>query len=158
VVANFDFMCHSRHSRHHHRRTVERPAEQVFAQDPDLRASDREREETVTKLREHGAAGRLDVDELEERIGSAYAARTRGELSGLLRDLPGTLRPRATAAVRHDGHRPGRGGWLAFAQVSAILILIWAVTGAEHFWPAWVMVWWGFALLMRSAPGLLRTR
>jgi len=146
-------------SRHHHRRPVERPAERVFAQDPELRASDREREETVTQLREHGAAGRLDVDELEERIGSAYAARTRGDLSALMRDLPGTLRPRATAAVRHDVHRPGRGhGWLAFGQVSVILILIWALTGAEHFWPAWVMVWWGFALLMRSAPGLLRTR
>jgi hypothetical protein len=149
-------MCHSRHPHH---RTVERPAEPVFAQDPELRASDREREETVTQLREHGAAGRLDVDELEERIGSAYAARTRGDLSALLRDLPGALRPRATAPVRHAVHRsrPGH-GWLAFGQVSVVLILIWALTGAEHFWPAWVMVWWGFALLMRSAPGLLRTR
>ena len=150
-------MCHSRHS---HRRTVERPAEDVFAQDPELRASDREREDTVTQLREHGAAGRLDVDELEERIGAAYGARTRGDLTALLRDLPGTLRPRpAAATVRHSPRRHGPAhGWIAFAQVSAILIVIWALTGAEHFWPAWVMAWWGFVLVMRTAPGLLRTR
>ena len=68
-------MCHGRHAitapPDHHGTP---PAEDVFAQDPELRASDREREDAVTRLREHGAAGRLDVDELEERIGSAYAA------------------------------------------------------------------------------------
>ena len=101
-------MCHGRHAHHHRTTPARRPAEDVFAQDPELRASDREREDAVTQLREHGAAGRLDVDELEERIGPAYAARTRGDLATLLRDLPGSAapaprRPRcATTAARTD--------------------------------------------------------
>jgi hypothetical protein len=50
-------------------------------------------------LREHGAAGRLDMDELEQRIGAAYSARTHGELGALVRDLPGRLPvPRAARA------------------------------------------------------------
>ena len=140
--------------------TARRPAEDVFAQDPELRASDGEREDTVTLLREHGAAGRLDVDELEERIGSAYAARTRGDLATLLRDLPRSLRPRAArGAPRGRRRHHGLGhSWRAFAQVAAVLIGIWALTGAGYFWPVWVLAWWGFALVMRTAPGLLRTR
>ena len=130
-------MCHSHPTT---TRTVERPAEDVFAQDPELRASDREREDTVTQLREHGTAGRLDVDELEERIGSAYAARTRGDLTALLRDLPGTLRPRPAprpSATEAASARP-RPRLAPFAQVSAILIVIWALTGAGLL-AAWVM-------------------
>ena len=56
--------------------------------DGSLRAGDAEREQTAAVLREHAAHGRLDVDELDERVQAAYAARTRGELRELLRDLP----------------------------------------------------------------------
>ena len=171
-------MCHSRH---HHRRAVSRPAEHAEPRDPALRASDADRESTVAQLREHGAAGRLDVDELEQRIGAAYAARTHGELAALLADLPAK---RATGAVAprrpHDwtpflqvsallGDLPvnvhtravaPRHGhdWAPFLQVSVLLIAIWAVSGAGYFWPAWVIVWWGFALVMKSGPRLLKLR
>ena len=56
--------------------------------DDDLRASDAEREDVVTALRDHAAEGRLTTDELEERTAAAYAATTRGELVALRRDLP----------------------------------------------------------------------
>jgi hypothetical protein len=62
---------------------------------PDLRASDAERERTVAELREHALAGRLTVEELDERCERAYAARTRSELRALLADLP-----KARVAVR----------------------------------------------------------
>ena len=141
-------MCHSRH---HHRRAVSRPAEHAEPRDPALRASDADRESIVAQLREHGAAGRLDVDELEQRIGAAYAARTHGELAALLADLPAKRPTRAVAPRRaHD--------WTPFLQVSALLIAIWAVSGAGYFWPAWVIVWWGFALVMKSGPRLLKLR
>jgi hypothetical protein len=144
-------MCHSRQ---HHRRAVPRPAEEAPRQDPALRASDQERESAVTELREHGAAGRLEVEELEQRIGAAYAALTHGELAALLADLPARPRARAVAPrPRRHGHE-----WSAFLQVNALLIAIWAVSGAGYFWPAWVMVWWGFALVMKSGPRLLRLR
>src|SRR3954469_23154144 len=60
----------------------------------EIRASDAERERVVTFLREHALAGRLDSDELEERIGLAYHAVYVGDLERLMRDLP---RPSAPA-------------------------------------------------------------
>ncbi len=54
----------------------------------DLRAGDADRERAVDLLRRHHAAGRLDDDELEERMGGAYAARTYGALTALVEDLP----------------------------------------------------------------------
>jgi hypothetical protein len=150
-------MCHARH---HDYRAARPPAEDAPRQDPGILASDEERESAVTQLREHGAAGRLDLEELEQRVGSAYAARTRGELASLLDDLPRTgslvraRSPRSDSPIRHHtGH-----GWAALAQVSVVLIAIWALSGAGYFWPAWVMVWWGLALAMRTAPRLLRPR
>jgi hypothetical protein len=37
-----------------------------------------------------------------------------------------------------------------------LLVAIWALGGGGYFWPAWVIAWWGVALLMRSGPRLLR--
>lgn len=54
----------------------------------ELRASDSERERVVEFLREHALVGRLNHDELEERIGLAYNAVTRGDLERLIGDLP----------------------------------------------------------------------
>lgn len=39
-------------------------------------------------LSRHYADGRLDTAEFEERVGRAMAAKTRGDLAGLLEDLP----------------------------------------------------------------------
>jgi hypothetical protein len=55
---------------------------------PSLRASDADREEAVAHLRGEAAAGRLTVDELDERCERAYAARTMAELEELVADLP----------------------------------------------------------------------
>ena len=45
----------------------------------DVRASDSEREAVAESLRNHAAAGRLDPDELEDRLGRAFAAVTRAD-------------------------------------------------------------------------------
>jgi len=76
----------------------------------ELRASDSERERVVEFLREHALVGRLNHDELEERIGLAYAAVYRGDLERLIGDLPrrdqpvAKRRPQPTRAVekRHE--------------------------------------------------------
>src|SRR5262245_3104622 len=52
------------------------------------RASDSERERVVGRLRDAAAAGRLSVDELDERVAVAYQSVTRGELASLIDDLP----------------------------------------------------------------------
>jgi Domain of unknown function (DUF1707) len=54
----------------------------------EMRVSDAEREAAAAGLREHFASGRLDADELDQRLSAAFAARTRGDLSVLFTDLP----------------------------------------------------------------------
>ncbi len=54
---------------------------------PELRASDAEREQTAEVLRVAASEGRLNVEELEERLGSAYSVRTRPELERLIADV-----------------------------------------------------------------------
>ncbi|MEY9927917.1 hypothetical protein ABH926_002551 [Catenulispora sp. GP43] len=56
--------------------------------DPDMRAGDADRERLVEQLREHHAAGRLTLEEFDERMTKAYEAKTYGELRTLTRDLP----------------------------------------------------------------------
>ena len=57
----------------------------------DVRASDADREATVDRLRAAALEGRLDGDELEERVGDAYAARWRSELDLLTGDVTAPL-------------------------------------------------------------------
>src|SRR3954465_5433545 len=65
-----------------------RRSEGRWIRDPDLRASQEERDRVVDQLRTHAGDGRLELDELEERIETALRARTRGQLTALLRDMP----------------------------------------------------------------------
>jgi hypothetical protein len=53
-----------------------------------VRASDAERDSVVGRLNQAVGEGRLTMDEFSERVELAYAARTRGDLDPLLRDLP----------------------------------------------------------------------
>jgi hypothetical protein len=53
-----------------------------------LRASDGDREAAATLLREHLLAGRITMDEFEERLGAVYSAITLGDLGKLMDDLP----------------------------------------------------------------------
>ena len=55
--------------------------------EPDLRASDADRESAAERLRTAALEGRLDDDELEERLSQAYSARWRSELSRLTADI-----------------------------------------------------------------------
>jgi hypothetical protein len=57
---------------------------------PEIRATDADRERTAQVLRTSGANGQLTVDELDERVEAAYAAKTRGELEQLVQDLGDT--------------------------------------------------------------------
>lgn len=55
---------------------------------PAIRASDPEREQTVTRLREAAAEGRLTLEEFAQRADGAYAAKTNEDLAELTSDLP----------------------------------------------------------------------
>jgi hypothetical protein len=37
---------------------------------------------------------------------------------------------------------------VVYVVVNAMLIGIWAITGADYFWPAWVLLGWGVGLVL----------
>jgi Domain of unknown function (DUF1707) len=59
-----------------------------MATDDTIRASDVDREAVVATLREAYTAGRLTLDEFDDRMAAAYAGKTWGDLRGLTADLP----------------------------------------------------------------------
>ena len=56
--------------------------------DRSLRAADSDREAVADILREQHLAGRLDSDELQERIDRCYSAKTYADLDAVVADLP----------------------------------------------------------------------
>jgi hypothetical protein len=85
----------------------------VSAEPPALRASDTERHETVEELRRHAGEGRLTLEELTQRIESAYASRTREELARITDDLPASAGAQVPAPRRH----PTTLTWVLFGDV-----------------------------------------
>jgi hypothetical protein len=75
---------------------------------PELRVADTDREQVAERLRRAAGEGRLTVDELDERLDAAFAARTRAELDRLVADLPAD--PNPGAAARPLPVVPGEGG------------------------------------------------
>ena len=63
-----------------------------------LRLSDADRDRAVAELSEHFQAGRLTVEELDDRTGRALQARTTTDLAALFTDLPRRQVPVTSAA------------------------------------------------------------
>lgn len=121
---------------------------------PDLRASDADRDRAVQALNAHFAAGRLTAEEHEERTTTAYAARTLGELTPLLADLPATPVPPADDEEMLERRRRKRREFAedlaAYVIVNVFLIGIWAFGGAGSFWPGWVILGWGIGVAFHA--------
>ncbi|MGH3251663.1 MAG: DUF1707 SHOCT-like domain-containing protein [Trebonia sp.] len=81
-----------------------------------LRIGDAERDAAAADLGEHYAAGRLTLDELNERLDVVFSSKTLGQLTRVMTDLPGPSRlpwragPGRTGADVRPGLGP-RGGW-----------------------------------------------
>ena len=134
-----------------------------MAHDPQLRASDEDRDRTAALLREHHAVGRLTADEFSERLDKVFAAKTIGDLEVLLHDLPAidlyrlpgarlTRQPRpAQVTARRRGEPPGWGvAWgSVWLLVTLTLTVIWVLSGHHYFWPGWVIAPWGALLVGR---------
>jgi Domain of unknown function (DUF1707) len=112
-----------------------------------LRASDADRDAVIDRLREAAGEGRLEPDELEQRVDAALRARTYGELAALVADLPGD----AAAPSRRPGSRTSAlarsallgvgvlaAATLAIALVALIAVLVLATAA---WWIALVIVW-----------------
>jgi hypothetical protein len=103
-----------------------------------MRTSDKEREQVAQVLRAAMGEGRLTLEEGEERLAAAYAAKYRDELRPLTADLPGNGRPalaetpEARAATRRGVRRH-----TGFVIVLALVLTgLWLLSGAHFFWPA----------------------
>ncbi|MFG1792255.1 DUF1707 domain-containing protein [Nocardia sp. NPDC049149] len=117
-----------------------------------LRASDADREKIVEQLRHAMNEGRLSLHEYDERLQHAYAAKTYGELTPVVADLP----QRRTGPTKISKRIPQWVVimWIPWVFVNMLCLLIWAATGAGYFWPFWVEVPWGMALLIPTAIGI----
>ncbi|MET9488124.1 DUF1707 domain-containing protein [Nocardia sp. NPDC006630] len=123
-----------------------------------MRASNADREQIVAKLRTAMDDGRIDLHEFDERLQQVYAAKTYGELAPVLSDLPVQ---RVSRSSTSGG--TGRGGlptwviimWIPWVFVNILCLVIWLATGAGYFWPFWVAVPWGLALLIPSTIGIV---
>ncbi|MGV9412169.1 DUF1707 SHOCT-like domain-containing protein [Nocardia sp. NPDC003693] len=91
--------------------------------DRDLRVGDAEREHVGTLLQRAVGLGMLSLGEFTERMDTALAAKTRGELNAVLVDLPGIrlagqpgqAPPHYPNARVHSAPRPFTGGRAQFA-------------------------------------------
>jgi Domain of unknown function (DUF1707) len=112
-----------------------------------LRASDADRDAVTDRLREAAGEGRLEPDELEQRVDRALRARTYGELAELLADLPGDGRvpwrragsrtsPAARSALLGAGLLVAVTLTLAVVALVAMLVL-----AAAAWWIALAFFW-----------------
>jgi hypothetical protein len=81
------------------RRVHNRPPAQGVHDASQLRISDEDRHKVAEVLRQAAGEGRIDLDELDERLEAAYKAKTYGDLVPLTADLP-------VAGVPHPTGRP----------------------------------------------------
>ncbi|HEU4793347.1 MAG TPA: DUF1707 domain-containing protein, partial [Nitrolancea sp.] len=97
--------------------------------DDELLVGDTERERAVAVLQQACEAGRLTLGEYSSRLDSALAARTRGQLVGLVRDIPAsslavrapsTTAPKITAIL---GSNSRTGRWRVAGETEAVSIL-----------------------------------
>ena len=104
----------------------------------ELLASDADRDRTAERLRAAAGEGRLTPTELEERLETAFTARTDAELEPLVADLPPSPR---------EPRRCDRSHERAYVATMVLLVAIWALTGAGYFWPIWPMLGWGIGVV-----------
>jgi hypothetical protein len=120
----------------------------------EMRAADADRRAVADSLRSALEEGRLDLDEYDERVRRAYAAKTYGELRPLVYDLPQKAEDTATRRWLLQL-------WGGYLSVVAITTMVWIVSCLAsleliYFWPVWVAGPWGAVLLGRTVNGLSR--
>ena len=97
----------------------------------ELRVSDADRERTVQLLKRNTGSGYLTLDEFSERAGQAWAARSKGQLEQLTRDLPtdavavpeGRRLPSARWTVAVMGSSSRKGRWRVAPRSNAVNVM-----------------------------------
>lgn len=119
----------------------------IAGRDPNLRASDVDRERVAERLRKGHAEGRLDLTEFQQRLERCYASKTIGELRQVVNDLP----REEPDDARSGWPRSWRWRLAPLAPLLLGLIVLSALTGHQHhvswLWIplvfiVWRMSWW----------------
>ena len=121
----------------------------------EMRAGDQDRQAVADRLKVALDEGRLDLHEYDERLQKTYAAKTFGDLNGLLDDLPGTAPPQQSRvapyqapspAAAQSEHQHSPSSWVhPYGAVVLVCIAIWAITSfssghLNYFWPVWLLI------------------
>jgi Domain of unknown function (DUF1707) len=91
-----------------------------------LRVSHADREQVVGTLKAAFVQGRLGKDELDARVGLAFASRTYTELAALTADLPPGLTAEPLQPARAQGERPILPPGRVLAAATALYAGTWA--------------------------------
>ena len=139
-----------------------------------MRASDRDRQQVVDRLRSALVDGRLTMDEYVDRMEAAYQAATYGDLVPLCADLPASTPQTAkvatapSAVVSRVGYLAGLPTvlkilWTMWLTAVSVNVVVWALvsgTGGHlaYPWPVWVAGPYGAVLFAVSSGGVLFRR
>jgi hypothetical protein len=130
--------------------------------------SDPERAAVQEKLRRAVAAGQLDLYEFDTRVQSAWAARNRGELSRMTRDLPEpppdptSPPPLGRRFADDDAGTAMRVLTIFWPSIAAVNLVVWGLVSATS--DGGVYPWWiwlsvpGVALLVLYVIGIGRPK
>jgi hypothetical protein len=135
--------------------------------DQHIRLSDAERTEVADRLAAYFGDGRLNQAEFDERVAQAMNATTRGDLSGLLDDLPepepeGT--PRTPVRGQHSPAHSLRPSVNPFSLVLLVVLITAAGTAGEAVFghvpgmKTWLIVGVITAIVVYAAGMLSRSR
>ncbi len=124
-----------------------------------LRIGDAEREAAAARLREHFAVGRLTMEEFQQRLDAAFAAKTDRDLARITSDLPGFAQQTTTAPAggfQSGGpapygygpgeYGPGSRGWRqprrpSYVRVAILLAVVLFVVLPALRWPfGWILL------------------
>ncbi|WNV75792.1 DUF1707 domain-containing protein [Geodermatophilus sp. DSM 44513] len=132
-----------------------------------LRVSDPERAAVQERLRRAVGAGQLDLHEFDTRVQAVWAARTRGDLARVTRDLPEPppAAPPPPPLDRwfsdDDAGTAMRVLAVVWASIAAVNLLVWGLVSVtnDDVYPWWI---WlsvpGGALLVLYVVGIGRPR
>jgi hypothetical protein len=130
----------------------------------DLRVGDADRKAVVDELQRHYIEGRLNSEELSERVGHALNARTFADLAELLSDLP-TLPDQAVPTELPPGldaydQPPGHSqmmmppiGMILMLIGLVVMLMIFAMPGMRFGFFPWPLLIWGFFFIGRPYRG-----
>ncbi|MEU8232824.1 DUF1707 domain-containing protein [Actinoplanes sp. NPDC048967] len=119
-----------------------------------LRAADADRHKIADQLKTALDEGRLSLNEYDDRVRQAYAARTYAELLIIVADLPrpgvsaAEVSARKAAEVRRAERKLPMALlvlWTIWGAVTAVNLMVWflvavTVDGYVYPWPIWLLV------------------